>query len=71
MGGGRVVAGAVHASSGGATGLCEMAERAATRALGEGLTGDELFDVTVLPQEQEFRRLIEGRLTSVTRYAPE
>ena len=62
VGGGRVVAGAVHASSGSATGLCEMAERAATRALGKGLAGDELFDMTVLPQEQEFRRLVERRL---------
>ena len=62
VGGGRMVAGTVHASGGGAAGLREVAERAATRALGEGLAGDELFDMTVLPQEQEFRRLVERRL---------
>ena len=39
-----------------------MAERATTRALGKGLAGDELFNMTVLPQEQEFRRLIKRRL---------
>ena len=39
-----------------------MAERATTRALGKGLAGDELFDVAVLPQEQELRRLVKRRL---------
>ena len=62
VGGGCVISGAVHALGRSATGLREMAERAATRALGEGLAGDELFDMTVLPQEQELQRLVERRL---------
>ena len=62
VGGGGMVASAMHAPRWRAAGLREMAERTAPCALSKSLTGYEPLDVAVFPEERELGRLVKSRL---------
>lgn len=51
---GGMVARTVHALDRGLTRFRDVAQSAASCALGKGLAGDELFNDAVLPQEVKF-----------------